>query len=229
MLSFVELGKGEQTVVFLHGWAKKKEDYSELLELLAKHFKVYALDLPGFGQSAISRAYSLDDYADDVAGFMKENKISGAVFVGHSFGGRVAIKLAVRRPELVSKLVLIDSGGIERKTLKVKLLQVLAALTPTRLKELVRPMVGSRDYLQSVGLVRETMKKVVAENLENILPTVGQPTLLIWGEGDHTTPLWQGKLMHELIKNSQFKVIAGDHGIPYRKAKEVANIICSWL
>lgn len=218
-----------QTVIFLHGWAKKKEDYSQLLELLAKHFKVYALDLPGFGQSAISMAYSLDDYANDVADFMKENKIPKAIFVGHSFGGRVAIKLAVTRPELVEKLILIDSGGIERKTLRVKLIQVLAAVTPVRLRELARPMVGSKDYLQSVGLVRETMKKIVAENLEDILPTINLPALLIWGESDHTTPLWQGKLMHELIKNSELKVIAGDHGIPYRKAEEVADIICSWL
>lgn len=216
----------KDVLIFLHGWAKKKEDYQELADLLAKKYIVYALDLPGFGVTAIDRSYDLDDYVKHVHKFTQKKSLKKFVLAGHSFGGRVAIKFALKYSGLLEKLILVDSAGIERKSLETKVAKWLAALTPMRLRELFRPMIGSRDYLQSVGLMRETMKKIVAENLEPELSKIKTPTLLIWGEDDHTTPLWMGKTMAAQIQGSTLKVISGgDHGIPYRKAKEVVNAI----
>lgn len=229
MIKFKKGGADKTVLVFLHGWGKKKEDYAELVSRLAKQYSVYALDLPGFGTEPMRKAMDLADYASWLAEYLRKKKIDEAIFVGHSFGGRVAIKLAVSRPGLVSTLVLIDSGGIERKSLRVKAVKWLTAVTPSRVRELLRPMVGSKDYLESIGLVRETMKKIVAENLEFELPSIKIPTLIVWGRDDHTTPLWQGELMHRGIAGSKLEVIPGDHGIPYRKAEEVAGIVLEYV
>ncbi len=229
MISFIKEGSGKKTLVLLHGWAKKKEDYQELVGLLAKKYTVYSLDLPGFGATPMTRSYNLADYAKDVAGFVNGKRLEKVILLGHSFGGRVAIKMALEYPKLVEKLVLVDSAGIERKSVRVEVLRLLwtlAPLAPTRLRELLRPMVGSKDYLESIGWVRETFKNVVGENLEPELAKIKIPTLLVWGENDHTTPLWQGKVMQREISGSKLVIISGtDHGAPYRKAKEVADAI----
>ena len=220
----------KKTLIFLHGWAKKKEDYSELLKELSPTVKTYALDLPGFGEEPIFQEMKLADYAQFVANFIENKKIGPVILCGHSFGGRVSIKLASEFPDLVQKLILIDSSGIERKSLKTKIIKYLAAFTPERVKELLRPLVGSKDYLASIGLVRETMKNIVGENLEEALTGIKIPTLLIWGDKDHTTPLWQGKLMNKLIDGSQLVIIPdGDHGVPYRRVGEVAAAVKKFL
>lgn len=219
----------EIPLVFLHGWGKKKEDYQGLLDLLAKKFTIYALDLPGFGKTPIDRPYNLVDYAEYVHEFIQKKSLKKVILAGHSFGGRVAIKFALKDPNLLKKLILVDAGGIERKSIRIKLINSLKSVktfTPEFFNDIFRSLFGSDDYLRASPIMRETLKKVVAENLEFDLPKIKIPTLIIWGENDHTTPLWQGQLMHKLIQGSTLTVVpGGDHGVPYRRAKEVADAI----
>lgn len=207
-------------LLFLHGWGKSKGDYQELLDLTGAEF----IDLPGF-EIPLERPFNLDDYSNWL-----NTKISGKVtLITHSFGGGVAIKFAIAHPEKVNKLVLIASRGIERKNLKIKILNYLAKGIPQIIKNRFSKLFGSADYNNANGFLKETLKKVVAENLEFILPKVKVPTLIIWGSEDHTTPLWHGQLMHKLIPRSGLAIITGgDHGIPYRRAKEVTDLICKF-
>lgn len=219
-------------LVLLHGWGKSSQDYSQLTELLSEKFAVSAPDLPGFGKEPVKIAMDLADYASWLAEYLRKRRIDNAVFVGHSFGGRVAIKTALLYPVLVEALVLIDSGGIERKNWVInsmKSMKLVKSATPEVVQKVFRQIFGSKDYLKASGLMRETLKKVVAENLEFELPKINTPTLVVWGREDNTTPLWQGELMHKLIQGSELKVIEGDHGIPYRRAEEVAKIIREYL
>lgn len=220
---------GKHDLVLLHGWGKQGGDYSELIGLLEERFAVYAPDLPGFGAEPLKRPMDLNDYAKWLMSRLSKKKINRPILVGHSFGGRVAIEMAVLYPMLIDKLILVDSGGIERKTAGIKFLRVLSGLSPNWLKKLLLPYFGSNDYLKSSGALRETLKRVVAKNLEFDLPKVKVPTFIVWGRDDHTTPLWQGELMHKLIPGSRMLTIAGDHGIPYREAAEVAKAILEFL
>ena len=218
-----------QVIIFLHGWGKSKKDYKELLDLLVKKYTVYALDLPGFGQTPIDRPFDLDDYVSYVYKFIKKKNLEKVVLAGHSFGGRVSIKFALKYPELLKKLILIGSHGIERKNLLIKSINSIKSIkliTPDFFQRIFRQVFGSNDYLGASPAMRETMKKVVGENLEPELSKIKVPTQLIWGENDHTTPIWMGKVMTAQIQGSTLSVIAGgDHGVPYRKVKEVANAI----
>lgn len=219
----------KENLVFLPGWTKKKEDYHELCELLSKKYKVYALDLPGFGGPKLKKPYSLLDYAEYVINFLEKTKLKKVLLAGHSNGGRIALKIALTRPDLVSQLILIDSGGIERKNILIKAIKVIKSIKIIKLvtPDFLRNIFGSEDYLKAKENLRKTLVNIVEENLEPELAKIKTKTLIIWGRDDHTTPLWQGKLMHQLIKNSQLRIIDGDHGVPYRKAAEVAKIICS--
>lgn len=206
----------KENLVFLPGWTKKSGDYQELLVLLNQKYKVYPLDLLDDAQP-----YNLADFAQKVKNFLKQKKIKKTVLAGHSFGGRVAIKLTVNNPELISKLILINSAGIERKSLLIK---AIKAIKPIK-SDFFKNIFGSKDYLEAKGNLRKTLVNIVEENLEPELEKIKIPTLIIWGREDHTTPLWMGKVMATQIQGSTLSVISGDHGIPYRKAKEVFDII----
>jgi branched-chain amino acid transport system permease protein len=74
---------------------------------------VYSLDLPNFGRSDRIQNISIDDYASFVKSFMKKLKIEKAVVVGHSLGGAVAMSLSYNNPQMVEKLILVDSALVD--------------------------------------------------------------------------------------------------------------------
>jgi len=225
---YLKIGKGP-TLVFLHGWIKdiNKEKYQELLNLLSKKYEVVALDLPGFGKTDTpKKAWNVSDYASFVNDFLSQLKIKKCTLAGHSFGGRITIKLSSQQNKKIEKIILIDSAGIERKSLKVKLISKIASLTPKFIKNKLMPLLGSKDYVAVDGIMRQIFKNIVNENLESELPKIKVPTLIIWGQEDHTTPLYHAKIMENKIPQSTLVIVPeANHGLPYRQASETAQII----
>ncbi|MFH1565662.1 MAG: alpha/beta hydrolase, partial [bacterium] len=156
-------GGKEGVIIFLHGWPGDSSKFESLAKLLKSRFTLYALDLPGWGKTLLKRTYNLEDYAKDVVSFIKVKKIKNPVIVGHSFGGRVGIKIAANYPEIPSKLFLIASAGIERKTFKGKIVNAVKGYIP--FKKFLRKFMESRDYRNLTGEKRETFKNIVNENL----------------------------------------------------------------
>jgi len=229
-MHFTKEGSGTKQLVLLHGWPGDLHKWDALVSLLKDRYTLYRIDFAGWGGTPLTRAYTLEDYAEDVRAFMKEERIVRPIIVGHSFGGRVAIKLVSSDPALAEKLILIASAGIERKSLVVRTLLGLKGFVPNFIKKFMRPLVASPDYLQLSGEKRETFVNVISENLESLLHKITTPTLLIWGRHDHLTPLSQGRLMEKRIPMNRFVLISeGDHGIPYRSPKEVARAIIDFV
>ncbi|MCL2672889.1 MAG: alpha/beta hydrolase [Alphaproteobacteria bacterium] len=216
--SVYDKGRGA-AVVFMHGWGSSSAAFAPFLEPLARHRRVIAVDLPGFGSSAEpGKPWDVDAYADWVLELLAQKGVSRAVLVGHSFGGRIAIKLASRAdsPLVVDKMVLAGSAGIRRKpSLKRRLVMLAArAARPVlgrfpRLADKLRRGLGSADYRTATPLMRETLKKVVAEDLTELLPRVHCPTLLVWGDKDAATPLEDGRKMERLIPGAGLAVFNG--------------------
>jgi len=232
-VTYDRVGKGRETIVILHAWSKRinRSKYQRLINLLAKTRQVIFLDFPGFGNSdPPPKPWTVNDYAEFVSSFLKKLKIKNCIIFGHSFGGRVAIKLANKYPNSIKKLILADSAGVERKSFKVKTLIALSKLAPDFLKKSWSSFFGSKNFSEINGVMRETLKLIVAENLEEEMKRVQKPTLIVWGKDDRTTPLWQGKLMHKLINGSKFVVVANaNHGLPWQKPKILARIILKFL
>ncbi|MEV4897393.1 alpha/beta fold hydrolase [Nonomuraea sp. NPDC055795] len=95
-------------MVLLHGRTANHNDWNGIIQHFARRYHVLAPDLRGHGGSAYPGGYALPDMADDVAALLDGR---GAVIVGHSLGAMVAFHLAMRRPELVERLVLEDPGA----------------------------------------------------------------------------------------------------------------------
>lgn len=112
---FYELsGKPENpAVVLLHGFTSDHRAWRQLSEVLATGFRVIAPDLRGHGASDAPEdldAYSIETYADDLAGLLEHLDVAETSMVGCSFGGMIALEYGVRHPETLSALVLTDTS-----------------------------------------------------------------------------------------------------------------------
>ncbi|MDR1020033.1 MAG: alpha/beta hydrolase, partial [Synergistaceae bacterium] len=187
-------------------------------------------DLPGFGGSDEPPAgWSVGDYADFVASFLESLGISEAAMIGHSFGGRVIIKLASGTWRVkVTKAVLTGGAGIRsRATLRGKLRSCLyRAVRRVISVEAVKkkfPLLlerwrmknGSADYRNATPRMRECLVKVVNEDLTRHLPDIKCPTLLIWGDQDTETPLADAKTMERLIPDAGLVVLKNAGHYPF--------------
>ncbi len=210
-------------VLLLHGWGASSALFGPIFDGLQHGFTLVAPDFPGFGATPPPPvAWSLDDYAQWVVELMDSLALGPVHMVGHSFGGRVAIKLAGRWPERVVKVVLTDSAGIRpprtprywTRVYTFKALRRLSAapLVPPALRDWGRAQVerrGSSDYQQATGTVRGSFVRVVNEDLRAALPHIHVPTLLVWGDRDEDTPLSDAQLMERLIPDAGLVVFQG--------------------
>jgi pimeloyl-ACP methyl ester carboxylesterase len=212
---------GGPEVLVLHGWGASIEAVASIVSALAQNCSVHAVDLPGFGQSGPPPSpWGVEEYSDWTRALMQALGLEKVSIVGHSHGGRIAIHLAARHPELVDRLVLVDAAGIRaprtlrwyRRVAMAKLAKhVLNRLGPGG-RALGRRLVGraaSGDYAASADALRPTFVKLVNTDLTALLPEVRASTLLIWGENDDDTPVRDGETMQRLIPDAGLVVFEG--------------------
>lgn len=106
-------GDGDKDLVLIHGNMTSSVHYQSLIDRLENDYKIYALDLPGFGQSSYNQTLdSLEDYSEIVSKWMQALGLEKCYVAGWSTGGGIAMLLAIHHPELVNHLFLIESVGI---------------------------------------------------------------------------------------------------------------------
>ena len=224
-INYIKEGNADNNILLLHGWGANIELFAGIIKHLSKNHTVYALDMPGFGKSKEpSKAWCVDDYVDFTLAFLGKLGVKKAAFLGHSFGGRVIIKMFERDnlPIEITKIILADSAGVKpKKTLKQKIkiktyktgkkilsIGIIKALFPDALEKF-QSKSGSADYKAASPVMRQTMVKVVNEDLCHIFPKVTPPTLLIWGENDTATPVSDACLMEKSIPDAGKVILKG--------------------
>ncbi len=245
-VNYTTKGDNKKYVIILQGWGTKIGIYDGIVNALCDKYKVVSLDLPGFGDSTEPReGWSVEDYKNFFLKFVKTLGIDSATLIGHSFGGRVIIKLfAEKDPDFnVEKIVLIDSAGIVRpksfktkaKIARYKMIKKLAGLKISgfffgQAIEEWKKKQGSEDYRNASPVMRECLVKAVNEDLTYLLPKIDRETLLIWGDKDTATPLQDGKDMERLIPGAGLAVIPGTGHYSFLEAPGVfSRIINAFL
>lgn len=227
-------------LIILHGWFSSKEKWEKAKNSLEKEkVRVFIPDLPGFKEETkINRPWSLDNYIKWVKDYIEEKINSGEIkepffLLGHSFGGRVSINFAIRYPDKVKGLILVSSAGIRnRKISRLILFKKLSFLPGgSFLKKIYyRFIIKRTDYLKADPVMKKTLSRVVEEDLFYVLSRIKVKTLIIWGEKDNTTPIAQGYLMKEKIKDSKLEILENVGHTPYLEnpellAKKISDFI----
>ena len=244
-INYEQKGSGD-LIVLLHGWGSNIKLFSNLIDLLSKKYTVVAMDMPGFGESQEPpSAWCVDDYVDFVIKFLADYDVKQVMLLGHSFGGRVIIKLNSRKdlPFTVSKVILVDSAGIlppksnkkSWRTRKYKMgkaflsTKIMRKIAPNALEKL-RVKYGSADYVAASPLMRQVLVKVVNEDLEPLLPNIKCPTLLIWGVNDTATPISDGEKMEKLIPDAGLVKLENAGHYSFLEQQFLFNrVMCSFM
>lgn len=209
----MQKGRGE-TLLFLHGYCSKKESFYYSIEYFKENYRTVAPDFPGFGASSpLPAAWSVGDYCLWLQQFMYACGISGAHIVAHSFGARVAIKLAASRPELVKSLVITGGAGLVKpRTRAYKAKVALYRFTKKFAPRFAERHFGSEEYKKLSPVMRDSYKKIVNEDLRNDAEKISAQTLLIYGKDDSVTPAEEeGRVFAAAIARSRLELIGGGH------------------
>lgn len=218
-------GQGKR-LILLHGWGGPAVWDNYIRDFVAMGLQVFVLALPGFGESDTpEQAIDSYFYADLVNSFLVELEIEKPIILGHSMGGKVAA-IFQSKYKLASKIILVDSAGYKRFYIGV-LLKVVLAKTGKFLFGLLGKfgrdalrrrsflsILGSIDYLQS-GDMKDSFRKIIGEDIRELLSSINIPTLIVWGDRDQQTPLIDAVEMNRAIKGSQLKIIKDGSHFPF--------------
>jgi pimeloyl-ACP methyl ester carboxylesterase len=204
-------GDGPVTVVGLHGWGRTGGDFAPVFDGL----DALAVHLPGFGPApAPETPWSPADYARWLAAGI--DPAYPPVVVGHSFGGRVAVRLAAQHPTLVRGLVLtgVPFGRLsppKKAPLSLRMAKALKkmGLVSNARVETLRQRHGSADYRASSGVMRDILVTAVNEDYFDDLVRIPHPTRLVWGEGDIPAPVSLARKAQDILPRSTLTVVPG--------------------
>ncbi len=193
----------------MHGYLADKNSFAYQIPFFSRDFQVHAIDLKGFGENVgMEYPYSLDDYVDQVKRYVLSHGIVGAHVIAHSFGGRIALKLAYNSPKIFDKLVLTGSAGLKpKRSVKYRLKRIAFSALSLFIKKEKLTKFYSPDYLVLDPIMRESFKKIVGEYLDYTLSGIENTTLIINGDKDRETPLYTAYRLKKGIKNSQLIII----------------------
>ncbi len=216
-------GDGDTTAVILQGWGTSYPLYDVVAMSVDQKYRVLQFDLPGFGESDEPPvSWNVDEYTAFFIKLMEALEIKKCVLIGHSYGGRMIIKLAAseKLPFEIVKIVLIDSAGVmPKRSLKqkirirrYKMLKAFFSFKPIyamfgEMIDLWKNMQGSEDYRNASPIMKGCLVKAVNEDLTHLFEKNGYETLLIWGDRDDATPLSDAKIMEEKMKDAGLAII----------------------
>jgi pimeloyl-ACP methyl ester carboxylesterase len=243
----VQAGEAGQPVLFLHGYADSWRSFEPLFPLLSRHFRLFALDQRGHGDSDPADGYAIADFTADAAEVIKQLDLGPVDVVGHSLGSIVAQRLAVEHPALVRRLVLI--GAAPTAAGHAGLAELLAELEtagdpiPAELIEAfqtstaIQPLAPERleqILAESAKLGRGawlgTAAGLLEEPPEDGSRVVPAPSLSIWGKEDGIFDLDAQTALARIIPNLTTRHYPGvGHAPNWEIPETVAQDILAFL
>ena len=251
---YEESGSGPHSIVFSHGLLMNHRMFDAQVKALSRHYRCIAYDHRGQGRSEITpNGYDMDTLAEDAAALIEALDCAPCHFLGLSMGGFVALRLAIRRPELLRSLILMETtadpepaDSKRRYRLQVMLARWLGfrplagALMPimfgnTFLQDPARG--GDRDFWRQVmidnkrsGTLRAAQGVIRREGVHEQLNRIHKPTLILVGDEDAATPVPQAQRMHSGIRDSKLVVIPGaGHSSTIENPDAVTGAVATFL
>jgi 2-hydroxy-6-oxonona-2,4-dienedioate hydrolase len=242
-IRYYEFGQGP-VVILLHGLGSVKGIWLANVGALASKYHVYAIDQIGFGHSDKPLLeYKIATFVDFLQGFMQAQNINKATLVGNSLGGWIALDFAAQHPEMVEKLVLVDSAG-------------LSSMREPAVDLNASSVAGMRTVLESVFynkqmVTDQTVLRVFTDHVRNndgytiqrlqaglVMPqfedtklaAIHAPTLVVWERQDELLPVAAGEKLRDSIAGAKLTVFDQCGHVPQlEKAAEFNQALLDFL
>ncbi len=211
-VSYLQKGRGKD-LLFLHGYLSSKEAFTAQISYFSRYYRVTALDFLGFGQSGkLTVPFSVSDYATWTEETLKALKVEKPHVIAHSFGCRVAVKMAEGKGQVFDKMLLTGPAGVILKRglgykLKVKTYRFVKRFAPNYAEK----KFGSAEFRALTPLMKESYKKIVNEDLRGAASRVENEVLIVEGNKDTTTPKREAEAYLAAFPNGKLKFIDGGH------------------
>ena len=197
----------------MHGYLSSKEAFTAQIAYFSKYYKVTAIDFLGFGQSApLTEAFSVDDYAEWTEEVLSALGVVKPHLIAHSFGCRVAVKMAGKDRCAFDKILLTGPAGVIigrgfGYKLKVKTYRLVKRIAPNFAKR----KFGSKEYRSLSPLMQESYKKIVNEDLRGCAQGVLNEVLIVEGTRDSVTTMADAKAYERAFPRARLETIEGGH------------------
>nr|PZN30478.1 MAG: alpha/beta hydrolase [Chloroflexota bacterium] len=216
-------------LVLIHGLSGSARWWRRNVLALAEGFRVYTVDLIGFGGSRGRQAFVLDEAAAHLARWSEQLGIGRASFAGHSMGGFIAADLAAGFPDLVDRLVLVDAAALPiGRGYAQHALGLAGALRFSRPSFL--PVLVGDALRAGLWTVVAAARQLLASDLTVRLSDIRAPTLLVWGERDRLVPVEVGRRLQEALPGSRLEIIArAGHNPMWDRPEEFNRLVLEFL
>lgn len=241
-------------LLFAHGLLWGTHLYDKQVEHFKSSYRCIAFDFRGQGKSEVTKSgYDMDSLAEDAIALLEALEISKCHLVGLSMGGYVAQRVALKRPDLLHSLILLDTGAEaenpEKKADYKKMLRAIHWLGIKRISKKVMPIMFGETFLNDKsrkqeyktwlehlrqnnkkGAMRATAGVIEREGVLSRLPHINLPTLIVVGDEDKPTPYEEAQKMHFAIKGSKLAVIKqAGHSTPVEQPERLNQVMSTFL
>lgn len=223
-----EMGQGEP-LLLVHGLSASRRWWAKNVPGLAERFRVYSIDLIGFGESRDRHPFILSEAAGYLVAWMDRLEIGQASLVGHSMGGFIAVELAADYPQRVEHLVLVDAAVLPFARGHLRhALGLTRALRYTPIRFL--PVLARDAYRCGPATLWRAARELLTTDIRPKLNHVDARTLVVWGEHDTVVPLEIGRRLTGYLPNAELKVVPGAGHNPMWDRPEAFNrLVCDFL
>jgi pimeloyl-ACP methyl ester carboxylesterase len=239
--------KGEGApLIILHGGSDGADAWKANIALLAKHYRVFAPNLPGFGLSAeVLSSYKVNDLADFIDQFAANLGLQKFYLMGHSFGGGIAAHYALKYPQKVRKLILVSSLCLGKEIAWwIRLVSLPGiynfmgetTLAVYKMIKKAAKFLGPWDVVQPITHASVQIGSEIANFTQQTivlmeqLPSLLMPTLVLWGEKDPVVPAYQAYEAAALIPDCRVRVFAKcGHSVYRERLNDFSSEISGFL
>ncbi|MDD4875810.1 MAG: alpha/beta fold hydrolase [Dehalococcoidales bacterium] len=239
-------GQGEPLVI-IHGGGSGINEWQKNMEVLSEHYTVYAPDLPGFGNSqSINERFKLSEYVDFLDSFVDTIGLKRFYLLGHSIGGGITLKFALKSPQKIKSLILVSSMFLGKEiaiwarylsTPTISRLLGEACISIFRavgwvIKSFCASYKLSPPFSRvqmSIGTSIMTLKGQTTVLLDQLTELV-MPTLLVWGARDGIVPAIHAYAAADVIPDCRIYIFEGcGHNVQKQKLQEFSQLVINFL
>jgi 2-hydroxy-6-oxonona-2,4-dienedioate hydrolase len=221
-----ELDSGPTPIVLVHGIGASSRVMKRMIAELGSAYPVFAPDLLGFGMSdEPARLLDAEGHAEALRKWMVTTGIDDAAILGTSYGCQVALELAIRDPERVDRLILsgptFDADARDAGVQLRRWLRNAWRESPFLAPHVVRDILDCGPWR-----VQRTLELALGELIEEKLPRVEAPTLVVRGERDPIVPQAWAERVTELLPDGELRVIPkAGHALHFSAASQLAGLV----